>query len=1130
MRQKISLTVETTSEGPRILRNGQRIAPAESGEDLLGLIVGLNDDGHVLFERRITTADSDSDIDAIALELERSNTGQLVAVALCAGFQARANARIARALELIGSARVHDLRPNDTLALVGRKGIPAGAAHESIGHARSASQTLTADLLGQGRSRAIQATCGSEGAAFMDGPSVLFRTSEQFLGRWYFMVIEPANPVLVEFDSQRVQSELATWLLSLEPGQMLASCLPRMTFRIPQAVTEALSRFGSTHLPRLNGGDSWSFVGFQHASPAASSECIGVRGTRSEATHILSSPIEAGTGYAIHLRLDRSRVLPALAIGGRPVEFRHADTDTRPTDDACAYAAHIDDHTGRLIEARVLPTGNVSKAPALPQWIGAIRPGGLAVVHLPPKAVRLLSESDLQALRRLGSVRANAGQTANGLTVFGCKDIAPGAALEHEVPVTSSAEISVWRGTARSPSFDDIWIRLAAGDGTCRIDSPAFESILPPPDGESYIRFTIVELRGERQVATRLLSPRADDEDGRSLIDWIEAHFLPGRLLVAFLARGLMAPREGVAIELERLGLGRFGRNGRWLAAAVNTGARQDWVAGSTQGFDDEDLQVCLHYPLFSAPAGSFNVTVETNRGVVSSLAVDGKGIELSQARPHDDLVVVAVSASSATHDVRYLSTAQLELEHGLGKQLGSPHESAVVILAGNRGHLEVLARQDRATLLSLGSNLPTELGPHDAWILIGKRHIGRASGIEWHASGTASFAARLFRQPDSHARIAPVLVAGAAFLLAFTAVLLSAYLTITHRSMRPVPRPKPNPLNVPLNKRTFLVAHNAFASRAFDWSAVDAAQQLDYKEMFGKWQVRGFMLDIDIAYEPASPTQPFLALCHGACGRLGNPIRRVGDALRIFKELLEKKGNENEIIFVFIEQHFVQDAAANLLLKRTLDDAGVTGMVFWADGRYPNSAAGTTGLQLPQVTFAAGKPDSWPTAASLVASGRRIVMFVDRNNGKAGVVDRHILPFMWNYVRESQFSDVSSWPGLTKPVSEREQSDANRSFVARQNARDRSMLLLNHFPELPLFSHYETWINTLDALKPRCIQALQVFDRLPNFLAVDFVNIGDPLHFVQQINSIGAFAEVDRAMGKPWNRTRFEEAIRAIS
>ncbi len=265
------------------------------------------------------------------------------------------------------------------------------------------------------------------------------------------------------------------------------------------------------------------------------------------------------------------------------------------------------------------------------------------------------------------------------------------------------------------------------------------------------------------------------------------------------------------------------------------------------------------------------------------------------------------------------------------------------------------------------------------------------------------------------------------------------------------------------LHDVTFLTAHNAHVASGDAWW-IAPNQSLGLRGQLDAG-ARGIMLDTHVYWH-----EPYL--CHtndSSCGwapgiHYGNPRKSLQWALETIVTFL--RANRNEIVTVFLE-----DYVAAHDLKAVLDrTAGLNELLFRAD------AFGV-------------KQNGWPTVSDVVAQNKRLLMFSDRSDREYfGVMSGHdyTVENYWSLGGSGNDTDCRSrWDDV--PLN-REESGFRRLFV------------MNQFRDIP--SRIGAGADNGTKLRWRanevCAAAAR---RKANFLAVDFVEVGNPRALVEELN-----------------------------
>lgn len=239
-----------------------------------------------------------------------------------------------------------------------------------------------------------------------------------------------------------------------------------------------------------------------------------------------------------------------------------------------------------------------------------------------------------------------------------------------------------------------------------------------------------------------------------------------------------------------------------------------------------------------------------------------------------------------------------------------------------------------------------------------------------------------------------------------------------------------------------WLCAHNAMNNQADGWKVPN-----QNKNVGGQFQdgVRAFMLDLH-------PQDGTIVLRHGPAAARWLGFKPLNQELSEVRDLLEK--NPRCVITLILESYVpAKDVGA------AFQAAGLDRFAHTQDPKQP-----------------------WPTLAAMIAANHRLVILSDRAaGGPPWILD------VWKQAWETPFSaktkeDLKNVPNRGNP----------------KNA----LLILNHFCANPLPSRsLAGTVNAKDFLGERLRQAQRIFGRKPNFIAVDFHDLGDPASTVAELN-----------------------------
>ena len=244
-----------------------------------------------------------------------------------------------------------------------------------------------------------------------------------------------------------------------------------------------------------------------------------------------------------------------------------------------------------------------------------------------------------------------------------------------------------------------------------------------------------------------------------------------------------------------------------------------------------------------------------------------------------------------------------------------------------------------------------------------------------------------------------------------------------------------------PINETIFITSHNSMTNEADEWFAPNHLLSMEEQLALG---VRGFMLDTH-SYQGET------YLCHGSC-ELGKIT--LYDALLKFKTFLQDNPNE---VLVFILEAYVDGSTTMAIF----DEVGMGERVYAHEGEA-----------------------TWPTLETLINAGQNILVFADNGDEDSPATYMPI----WQHMFETDWNNKSL---------------DDFSCAMNRGAADNDFFILNHFLTNPIASEeLATEANTKTVLSSRIQACEDEHNKRPNFLAVDFVSIGDVFKVVENLNA----------------------------
>lgn len=239
----------------------------------------------------------------------------------------------------------------------------------------------------------------------------------------------------------------------------------------------------------------------------------------------------------------------------------------------------------------------------------------------------------------------------------------------------------------------------------------------------------------------------------------------------------------------------------------------------------------------------------------------------------------------------------------------------------------------------------------------------------------------------------------------------------------------------------SYPMTHNAMSNAAAGWVPPNQNFGLTRQLEDG---IRGMMLD---TYDEGGE----LFLCHVYCGLGSQPLVEGLGEIKAFLD-----DNAAEVVSIIFENYITNSETAS-----AFEESGLIDFVY---------------------AHETGEP--WPTLRELIDAGTRLVVFQEKLPEEA---EYPWLMNIWNNAWETPFSFA-----------------APEDFTCDPNRGDPSnpLFLLNHFltalggdPDLAELVNYNPPFIT------RARECEELGDALPNFVAVDFYDIGDLFEVVDTLN-----------------------------
>lgn len=239
-------------------------------------------------------------------------------------------------------------------------------------------------------------------------------------------------------------------------------------------------------------------------------------------------------------------------------------------------------------------------------------------------------------------------------------------------------------------------------------------------------------------------------------------------------------------------------------------------------------------------------------------------------------------------------------------------------------------------------------------------------------------------------------------------------------------------------------MTHNAMSNDAADWLLPNQNFGITRQLVDG---IRGMMLD---SYEEEGE----LLLCHTLCDAGRQPLAQGLGEITAFLE-----ANPHEVVFIIFENYISHAQTAT-----AFEESGLIDFV-----------------------YAHEQGEAWPTLGELIDADTRMVVFQER------LPREDAFPWLmnfWDHAWETPFS-----------------FSAPEDFICDPNRGDpgNPLFLLNHFLTAPLGGSpdFAEMVNHNPSFIERAQQCEEEGQALPNFVAVDFYDIGDVFEVVDALNGV---------------------------
>jgi hypothetical protein len=256
-----------------------------------------------------------------------------------------------------------------------------------------------------------------------------------------------------------------------------------------------------------------------------------------------------------------------------------------------------------------------------------------------------------------------------------------------------------------------------------------------------------------------------------------------------------------------------------------------------------------------------------------------------------------------------------------------------------------------------------------------------------------------------------------------------------------------------------FPATHNAMSAQ------VEGFARSDQRYGIAKQLEDGIRaLELDVWYRKASPDAPAeLYLCHG--GACSPGARKLSDALADISAFLD--GHRNDVLTLLFEDHV---PGADLL-----------------------AALAAAGIR--EQTYDHTLDTPWPTLRELIAANTRVVTLYENQGGTTS-------PYPEGYQATWDYAWDTTWE-FTQPS---DFDDPEGGDCARYRGRqgENSLFILNHMLDTgDQAEEFAKTVNLEASLLTRARKCQRKSGHIPNFIKVDYYDVGDLFSSVNKLNGL---------------------------
>lgn len=253
---------------------------------------------------------------------------------------------------------------------------------------------------------------------------------------------------------------------------------------------------------------------------------------------------------------------------------------------------------------------------------------------------------------------------------------------------------------------------------------------------------------------------------------------------------------------------------------------------------------------------------------------------------------------------------------------------------------------------------------------------------------------------------------------------------------------------NKKYNEVAYLTTHNAYNSASEGFTFPN--QNLSISEQLAMG-VRGFMLDV---YDLKGTSTVYHA--KKILGKA--PFTSVLQDIKVFLD-----DNPNEVVTIILECYTMASE-----IEKDLKSIGLFNYLY------------------------AHTNTQWPTLQEMIENNTRLVLFTDR---KDAALEQNWYHYIWDHAIETHFTVHNV-------------NDFNCDFNRGDSTKE--LFILNHFATKSLLGTGNKRASEVANTNPffinRVLQCYHATQKFPNFITVDFVELGNAMEVVNEMNSISQY------------------------